>query len=133
MLCPIPCSPAGWYRGFAPGLFVGASGAGGDPRRFRITDLTLRDDLATGVVTADPRVDVDELVHGDDAVIQRRQAVLDADVVPRRPGEPGLGVNTEGVDHVVLVGAADAGRLEGRILVHRVEHDLVTVVRPRLG
>ena len=59
-------------------------------------------------MAADTRVQVDELSERDRAGVERPEPVLDADVIERATREAGLGVDSEHVDHVVLVRAARA-------------------------
>src|SRR5690606_37892895 len=66
----------------------------------------LRADGGVVVEPADVLVEIQELLRRDGRVVQRRQAVLDADVVQGPSGEPGIRVDAVDVDGVVVHPAA---------------------------
>jgi hypothetical protein len=79
-----------------------ATGVRGAPRGGRIGAVPLGHVVQVRIEAADARVEREELLLGDPAVVQHREAVLDAVVVQRAAGEPRRGVHAVDVGRMVV-------------------------------
>src|SRR5690606_40630858 len=70
--------------------------------------VPLRNDHPVDVVPPNRLVEVEELIDGDDPVLERLEPVLHPDVVQRSHGEAGGGVDAQQVHVAVDEGAAGA-------------------------
>ena len=86
-----------------------------------VRHMPVRHMVGVGVQPANPLVEVQELLGRDLTRVQRREPVLDADVVERSPGEPGLGVDAVDIHRVVVDGRADPVGVPGRVISLRLE------------
>jgi hypothetical protein len=95
--------------GDAAGLIGGPDGGG-------VGDGAGGDEIAVVVIAADALVEIKELRGGDDARVERGEAVLDAGIVDGAAGEAGEGVAAVDVDVVIEDVAAGAGPMEDGVV-----------------